>query len=175
MKAKIQKNMMLPLLCAVLAAWLVVGGMAVFILAKLTPQSVMTLLVGVSGVLLSALIPVLHRAAWVYSNIRKHHTAEYFYNLGNGVELQIAIAGYEKKVQTAVAAWLKRYVLQASFGALAVAFFVLLVAGIGVVNSILAVFVIIISVYMATYIGLFVMLYAVRRLCYDKFGNIKNN
>ncbi len=175
MKVKIQKSIMLPLLCSILSAWLVAGGILVFILAKLTPQSVMTILAGVSGVLLSALIPVLHRAAWVYSNIRKHHTAEYFYNLGNGVELQIAIAGYEKKVQKAVATWLKRHVFQASFGALTVAFFMLLVVGVGFMNSILAVFAIIISVYVSAYLGLFVMLYAVRRLCYDKFGNIKNN
>ncbi len=167
--------MLLPLACGLGAAWFIVGGLLVFVLSRLTSPSFLVLLAGVSGVLLSALVPVLHRAAWVYSNARRYHTAEYFYNLGNGVELQIAIAGYEKKVQKAVAVWLKRNVFQVSFGALIVSFFMLLVVGVSFMNCVLSVFAIIISVYVSTYIGLLVMLYAVRRLCYDKFGNIKNN
>ncbi len=175
MKVRISKTMTLPLLCGVLAAWIVVGGLALLMLSGLPSISGFTLFVAVSGILLLAVVPSLRRGAWVYTNARKYHTAEYLYELGNGAEMAVAVDGYEKKVRKAVKVWAKRRLFRETFGVLPVSFFVSLLLGTGWMDSILLVVMLALAVILSVFVGLLVMLLAARRFCYDRFGNIKNN
>ncbi len=175
MKTKISKKMTLPMLCGILGAWVVVGGLALLFLSGTPSVSKFTLFVAVSGILLLAVVPALRRGAWVYTNARKYHTAEYLYELGNGAEMAVAVDGYEKKVKKAVRAWLKRKVFREAFGVFTVSYFVALLLGTGWIDSLLLVALMLLAVFVAVNLGLFIMLLAARRLCYDKFGNIKNN
>ncbi len=175
MKTKISKKMTLPMLCGILGAWVVVGGLALLFLSGTPSVSKFTLFVAVSGILLLAVVPALRRGAWVYTNARKYHTAEYLYELGNGAEMAVAVDGYEKKVKKAVRAWLKRKVFREAFDVFTVSYFVALLLGTGWIDSLLLVALMLLTVFVAVNLGLFIMLLAARRLCYDKFGNIKNN
>jgi hypothetical protein len=175
MKVVISKTMTLPMLYGILSAWIAVGGLSVFILIKIASMPIVSALVAVSGILLLALVPALRRGAWVYTNARKHHSAEYFYELGNGAEVAVAAGNYEKKVRKAVGGWLKRKTLRSSFGVLPVSFFVFLLAGFNWYLSLLGVLFILLSTILAVYLGMAVMLLTARKLCYDRFGNIKNN
>ncbi len=163
------------MLYGILAGWIVTGAIAVALLVSRPFASVLQEVVAVSGVLLLALFPLLRRAATVYSVALRYHTAEYLYDLGNGVEAELAVATYEKKVKKAVVAWLKRKLLKNSFGVVPVMFFAFLMGGLSWTAALLLVLVTVIMVLLASVIGLFTMLYAARHYCYDKFGNIKNN
>lgn len=175
MKVVISKTMTLPMLYGILAAWIAVGGIAFFIILKTTTLPIASAITAISGILLLALVPALRRGAWVYTNARKHHSAEYFYELGNGADVASAARNYEKKVRKAVGGWMKRKMLRNSFGVLPVSFFVFLLTGFGWFKSLLAVLLIALLSMLAIYLGMAVMLLSARRLCYDRFGNIKNN
>ncbi len=175
MKVKISKTMTLPLLCGVLTAWIVVGGLALLLLSGLPSVSGFALFVAVSGIILLAVVSALRRGAWVYTNARRYHTAEYLYELGNGAEMAVAVDGYEKKVRKAVKAWVKRRLFREAFGVLPLSFFVALLLGTGWVYSLLLVVLLALAVIVAVFLGVLVMLLAARRFCYDRFGNIKNN
>lgn len=167
--------MTMPMVYGVVIAWIVVGGLACFAFMRATSQTTVAIPVAISGILLLAVLPALRRGAWVYTNARKYHTAEYLYELGNGAEMAVAVDGYEKKVKKAVGAWIKRKLISVSFGILPVSYFVFLLAGYGWIDSLLAVVCIALMVVIAVYLGMAVMLLSARKLCYDKYGNIKNN
>lgn len=175
MKAKISKRMVLPMLYGILAGWIVTGALAVLLLTRYSATPLLTALVSVSGVLLLALFPMLRRGASVYSSALRYHTAEYLYDLGNGVEAALAVETYEKKAKRAVVAWIRRKLLRSSFATLPVTFLALLMGGLSVGKSLSLVVFLLLMVLLSAVIGLFVMLYAARRYCYDKYGNIKKN
>lgn len=163
------------MLYGILMAWLVVGGLAVFAVTKMSSVPVVTVSAAVSGVLLLAVIPAMRRGAWVYTNARKYHTAEYMYELGNGAEVSEAVGNYEKKVQKAVGAWLKRKLLKNSFGVLPVTFLVFVLAGYSWFAALTASVMLALMTLLAVFTAMWTMLLSARRLCYDRFGNIKNN
>ncbi len=167
--------MTLPIIYGTLAAWFVAGGLACFILMRYTSQTAVTIPVAVSAMLLLAVLPALRRGAWVYTNARKYHTAEYLYELGNGAAISVAVDGYEKKVKKAVSAWMKRKLISVSFGILPVTFFAFLLAGSGWLSSILSVVLMALMWGVGVWLGVEVMLFSARKICYDKYGNIKNN
>ena len=167
--------MTMPLLCGILGAWIVVGGLTLLFLSGIPSISKCTLFVAVSGIILLAVVPALRRGAWVYTNARKYHTAEYLYDLGNGAEMAVAVDGYEKKVKKAVKAWVKRKLFKSAFGVLPVSYFVALLSGTGWVDSLMLIVLLSLAVIIAVFVGMIVMLLAARRMCYDKYGNIKNN
>lgn len=175
MKVKISKSMTQPMVYGVVAAWIVAGGLACFVFMRYTSQTSVTIPLAITGILLLAVLPALRRGAWVYTNARKYHTAEYLYELGNGAAISVAVDGYEKKVKKAVAAWVKRKLISVSFGVLPVTFFAFLLAGCGWLRSLLSVLVMALMVVVGVWLGVEVMLFSARKLCYDKYGNIKNN
>jgi len=174
MKQKISKPLILPMLYGVLAAWLIAGGIGVALLAKYTSLSVVTMILVSSALVLMAVIPSIMRATWVYSNLRRYHTAEYFYNLGNGVEMAKAIARFEKRVNKSVNAWISRYLLRPAFNVIIVAY-LLLVAQSGSWITSLAIIPAMIVVVLGVEIGTWTMLFAARKLSYDNYGNLKNH
>ena len=175
MKVRISKTMRLPMLCGIVVALVVVGGPAYWLAATNGFRSNSELVIGISCILLLAVVPALRRGAWVYTNARKYHTAEYLYSLGNGAEMAVAVDGYEKKVKRAVKVWLKRKLLKESFGVLPVLYFIGLISGGGWMGSLMAVALMALMVLLGVFLGMIVMLLAARRMCYDKYGNIKNN
>jgi len=174
MKTKISKSLILPMLYGILAAWIVGGGVGVALLYKYAHLSVLTMILATSAVLLWAVIPVLVRAAWVYSNLRRFHTAEYFYNLGNGLEIRKALAMYESRVNKAVYLWINRNILRPAFNVMGISYFLVVVQTGNWLSSlwVLAAFVLVL---IAIEIGVWTMLLVARKMSYDKYGNLKNN
>ncbi len=175
MKTKITKSLLLPLLYGIISAWIAVGGIGIAVLLQASTLQVWQVIIGMSGIILLAVIPALHRGAWVYSNVRKHHTAEYFYELGNGIEASKAVEHYEKKVRKAIVAWMKLKLMNSSFGALFVGYFMILTVGFNWYMSLMLTLYICVIVVAAIYAGMQIMLLSARKLSYDKYGNIKNN
>lgn len=174
MKQKISKPLLLPLFYGILAAWIIAGGLGVALLAQYSHLTVMTMVMVSSAIVLMAVIPSLMRAAWVYSNLRRYHTAEYFYNLGNGVEKAKAIARFERRVNKAVNAWISRYMLRPVFNCVVVSYLLLVVQS-GEWLTSLWILPAMLVVVIAVEIGLWTMLFSARKLCYDNYGNLKNN
>ena len=174
MKPIITKSLVLPMLYGVLASWLIGGAVGVALLLHYTHLDITTMLIAVSALLLLAVMPALMRGAWVYSNLRRFHTAEYFYDLGNGTEMSKALAAYERKVNRAVTAWINRMILRPAFNVVVVAYLlVVLQSGQWLVS--LWVFAAMLIVVLSVEIGVWTMLFAARKLSYDKYGNLKNN
>lgn len=173
MKVLVSKTITLPLLYGNLVSLVVAGGLSVFVFFEAFSSPVVSTIIAVGCILLLAIVPALRRGAWVYTNARKYHTAEYFYELGNGAEVEKAVVNYESKVQKAVGAWLKRKLLKNSFGVVPVSFFVFILAGNSWYQALFSVIFILLMVIIATYLGMWTMLLSARRLCYDKFGNLK--
>lgn len=162
------------MLYGILAAWFIASGLSIALLAKYSNLSVMTMVVVSSALLLMAILPSIMRATWVYSNLRRYHTAEYFYNLGNGVERDKAITRFEKRVNKAVYAWVRRNFFGSVFNVTVVAYLLLVVQSGEWVRSLWIIPAILIMV-LAVEIGVWTMLFAARKLSYDKYGNLKNN
>ncbi len=175
MKRKLNRRMVLPLLYGVVVGWLVVGVVMVVGVWRWLGTPLLVGAVATSAILLLALIPALYRSAMVYSLALKYHRAEYLYDLGNGVEAHIARALYEKKTTRAVIVWLQQKMLFSSFGVVPIMFFVLLVAGVSLLPSLILTIIVVAAVVLALLLGMFVMLRSARHYCYDKFGNIRSN
>lgn len=174
MKAKISKPLVLPMLYGILAAWLVGGGIGVALLAKYSHLSVLTMILVASALILMAVVPSIMRATWVYSNLRRFHTAEYFYNLGNGVERKKAMSRFEQKVNKAVNAWISRIILRPVFNTVIIGYLLLVVQSGSWLSSLWVIAAMLIVV-IAIEIALWTMLITARNLSYDKYGNLKNN
>ncbi len=166
--------MVLPLVYGILVGWLVVGCALTLGVWRWMGTPILIGIVATSAILLLALIPALFRSAMVYSLALRYHRAEYLYDLGNGVEAHIAMKIYEKKTTRAVAAWIRRKMLFSSFGVVPIMFFVLLVANVSVVDSLVVTITVVVAVVLALLLALFVMLRSARHYCYDKFGNIRS-
>ncbi len=175
MKKKINRRLILPLFYGILLGWIVVGVLCVGALYLVYHTPLVHTIISISAILLLALIPALYDTAIAYTLALRYHRAEYLYDLGNGVEAHMAMAIYEKKAKRVIYAWLKRRFLRQSFGVLPVVFFTLILAITSVYDALVVTLVIAFAVVVALFIGLFTMLYAARRYCYDRFGNIKNN
>lgn len=162
------------MLYGIFAAWLVAGGIGVALLYKYAHLSVVSMLIVVTAVLLWAVVPVMVRAAWAYSNLRRFHTAEYFYNLGNGLEIRKALALYENRVKKAVYLWINRNILRPAFNVMGVSYLLVVAQSGNWLNSlwVAAAFVLVVF---AIEIGVWTMLLVARKMSYDKYGNLKNN
>ena len=174
MKPKITKSLLLPMLYGVLASWVVMCGVGMALMMGFTVLPVWAMLAIASALMFFSVLPAMIRAAWVYSNIRRHHNAEYFYRLGNGTDISKAVAMFERKVYRGVSAWLQRHLLQPAFNGAAVSYlFMVLYTGQWVVSlwvvAGLAVMVVSVEV------GVWVMLLTARKYSYDKCGNLKNS
>ncbi len=174
MRRKLNRRMVLPLVYGIVVGWLVVGSVMTLGVWRWMGTAIVADIVATSGILLLALIPALFRSAMVYSLALRYHRAEYLYDLGNGVEAHIAMKNYEKKTTRAVVAWMRRKLLFSSFGVVPIMFFVLLVANVGVVDSLVVSVITVVAVVLALLLALFVMLRSARHYCYDKFGNIRS-
>lgn len=174
MKAKISKKLKLPMYCGILG-----GLIAGEILALLVLHLMLGLPAG--GAALMFLLPgiitlwqSMRRGAWVYSNVRKLHTAEYYYNLGNGAGFLKALEGYEHKVKIAIFVWLRRNFWLDGLKVYAVAFMLCYFA---IGNSFRFIYMLVTTIVMLvfiTYIAMWIMLISARYLCYDNYGNLKN-
>ncbi|GEM_PF-4258415 len=173
MKEKINKRLVLPMLYGILSGWIIGGGISIALLLKYSGIGLQTMILASSALILMAVIPALARGAWVYSNLRRYHTAEYFYNLGNGLELTKAIAQFERRVNKAVMAWIKRMILRHTFNVVIVAYIMLVIQS-GSWLASLWVFAAVLVIILAVFIGMWTMLFTARRLSYDRYGNIKN-
>ena len=78
MKEKINKRLVLPMLYGILSGWIIGGGISIALLLKYSGIGLQTMILASSALILMAVIPALARGAWVYSNLRLYHTAEYF-------------------------------------------------------------------------------------------------
>lgn len=173
MKEKINKRLVLPMLYGILSGWLVGGGIGITLLIKYSSLDLQTMIVVTSALLLMALIPALTRGAWVYSNQRRYHTAEYFYNLGNGVEMNKAIARFEGRVNKAVMAWIQRIMLRYTFNVVVVAYMLVVIQSGSWLTSLWVVGAILVIIF-SVFFGMWIMLFSARKLSYDRYGNIKN-
>lgn len=170
---KISKILVLPMLYGVLAGCVVATLIAVVLLQYTSDVHWLYSVIGsfVAGLL--AVAPAVHRATWAYSNVRKYHNAEYFYDLGNGVDKKKALAYFEQRATRASGAWMKRYLWKDSLPVVPT-FYFLSVARYGNWIGSLWVFIALALMALAVFVGTWTMLFAARKLCYDKFGNIKN-
>lgn len=175
MEPKMSHSMMLPMLYGLLAGWMGVGSLTAFVLYYMQKSDIVVMAAALSALLLMALLPALRRAAWVYTNVRKYHNAEYYYEMGNGTEMAKAVERFENKVRKAVGAWLKRKFVKNSFGVLPVGYVLVVLSGGGWLESLVFMAVVMSSVVLAVFVGMIVMLLSARKLCYDKFGNLKNH
>ena len=174
MKAKISKSLLLPTLYGLLAAWIVMSGVGVALMRGFTALSVWSMWAITTAVMLFSVLPAMMRAAWVYSNLRRHHTAEYFYNLGNGADISKAVPMFERKVNRAISAMLKRHLLQQAFNGGAVAYLFTVINTGDWLKSLWVVIGLAVMV-ISVEVGVWTMLLFARKLSYDKYGNLKNS
>ena len=165
---------MLPMLYGILAAWVLTGAMCVLLLSKFTALGVWTMLILSSLFILCAVIPATSRAAWQYSNMRRYHSAEYFYDLGNRVEVTKAIHRFEQRANKALWAWVKRHMLKPTMNGAFLCYLVAVTESAQWVRS-LWVFVAFLLLIVAVEVSTWVMLLVARKISYDKYGNLKNN
>lgn len=170
MKAKISKSLVLPMLYGVLASWVVMGGIGVALMVKYTELPVWAMILIATAMLAFTVLPAMMRAGWVYSNLRRHHNAEYYYSIGNGQEPNKALAVYERRVNRTVSAWLQRNLLKPAFNSGVIAYLLLVIASGEWITSLWGVGAIALLV-VAVEVGVWIMLLAARKLSYDKYGN----
>lgn len=173
MKLKISKIVVFPTLYGILAGCVVAAVLAVILLHYTTEVSLLGSAIASLIVAGLAVTPAVRRAAWAYSNVRKYHNAEYFYDLGNGVDNKKALAYFEQRALKASNTWMKRYLWKDSLPVIPV-FFFLQVARYGNWLGGLWVFIALALMALGVFVGTWTLLLAARKMCYDQFGNIKN-
>lgn len=174
MKPKISKILILPMIYGITIGCFVATLLAVSLLKYCDGVKLFPALVGTLVLSLMTVLPAVRRVAWAYSNVRKYHNKEYFYNLGNGVDNNKALAYFEGKALKAMKAWMRHYLWDRSMPLIPV-FYFLNVARYGDWIASMWVFVALLLMVVAVLTGTWTMLLVARKLCYDKFGNLKNS